>query len=183
MPQTHPIVVLSIWLAVAGWGIVMFGRCRGRKLPGALAIWVTGWFAFVVHVISAFATSYRWSHGVALAETARQTRDLTGFDSGIGLWMNYLFGAIWVVDAVRWAATGEAVATGRWKWPHRSMHLFLAFMVFNGTVVFASGATRVFGILIFVFLGAAWFRARTRPSCVPDPTLSEEKDRLIPPSS
>ncbi len=155
-------VVLPIWLCVAAWAYVMAGRCRGRDLPGAFPVWIIGGVAYVVHVLAAFATHYQWSHDIALAETARQTRELTGFDTGVGLWLNYLFGLAWGVEALRWFATGEAVPRGRWKWPQRVVLVFLAFMVFNGAVVFGQGAVRGFGIVVFLMLGVVWLGGRAR---------------------
>lgn len=156
MREAHPAVVASIWLCIAAWAYVMAGRCRGRELPAALPVWIAGWLAYIVHALTAFATHYHWSHEIALAETARQTRELTGFDSGTGLWWNYLFGLVWAAEAIRWLATGTSSPTGRWKWPHFAMMGFLAFMVFNGTVVFGDGAARWGGIAVFLMLGGVW---------------------------
>lgn len=162
MAQAHSVVALSIWLCVAAWAYVMAGRCRGRELPGALPVWIAGWGAYVVHALAAFATHYHWSHAVALAETARQTRELTGFDSGAGLWWNYLFGLVWAAEGIRWFATGRPQPVGRWKRPHFVVMGFLAFMVFNGTVVFGQGAARGFGVAVFLLLGMVWLAARIR---------------------
>jgi len=149
----------TIWLAVAAWAYVVAGHCRARDLPGALAVWIVGLVAYLGHVLAAFEFHYRWSHQVALAETARQTADLTGFDSGAGLWLNYLVGAIWACDAARWAVTGRPRGAF-----HRTWHTFLAFMIFNGTVVFGQGPVRWFGLAVFTCLAALWLRARLSPS-------------------
>lgn len=152
---------VTIWLAVACWALVMAGRCRGREMPGALPIWFVGLGAYVAHVIAAFEFHYHWSHLFALAETGRQTAALTGVDSGAGLWLNYLLGAIWAYDAARWAVTGHPRGAF-----YRTWHAFLAFMIFNGTVVFGQGPVRWFGLAVFTCLAALWLRAKlsTSPS-------------------
>jgi hypothetical protein len=83
-----------------------------------------GVVAYLAHVWCAFAFSYEWSHAVAYRETARQTGELFGVAWGGGLWLNYLFTAVWVGEVVFWRP--------RIRW---WAHAFLAFMIVNGTVV------------------------------------------------
>ena len=55
-----------------------------------------------MHVAAAFHYYYEWSHAVGLAETARQTEELTGMASGSGLYLNYLFTLVWLADGIYW---------------------------------------------------------------------------------
>lgn len=151
-------VRLTIWLAVAAWAAVLYGRCRGREIPGARAVWIAGLAAYLGHVVAAFSSHYHWSHAIAFAETARQTRDLTGFDSGAGLWLNYLLGLLWLIDAVRWLVTGHPLPANRpWRAVFLGIHGFFAFMILNGTVIFGQGPVRWFGGAVFACLTAAYF--------------------------
>ena len=109
------------------------------------AIWTAGFAAFVVHVLAAFASFYGFSHAVALAETARQSAERFGFDSGSGLWLNYLFTAVWGADVLWWWRRPAAYAA-RPAALSALIHGFLFFILFNGSVVFASGLSRWLGI-------------------------------------
>lgn len=107
----------------------------------------------LVHIAVSFQVHYQWSHDLAVVETARQTRDLTGVDWGGGVWLNYLFALVWITDGVWWVThpTGHA-RRSRWlKW---GTHGFLAFMLFNATVIFGSTMARFLGIIAFGYLGA-----------------------------
>ena len=112
-----------------------------RRGELARRAWTAGAVFFVGHVIAAFEVVHHWSHLAALTETARQTLAMTGFNSGFGLWLNYLFAAIWVADvAIMWLAPRRYASRPRslvWL-----LHGFLLFMVINGTIVFAHGPTR-----------------------------------------
>lgn len=154
-------VRLTIWLAVAAWAAVTYGRCRGREIPGARLIWIVGLVAYTGHVVAAFSTHYQRSHAVALAETARQTRELTGFDSGSGLWLNYLLGLLWLFDAARWLITGRPLPLSRpWRIVFLGIHGFFAFMILNGTVIFGQGPVRWFGCAVFSLLAITRLRAK-----------------------
>jgi len=111
----------------------------------ARAIWSAGFAAFAIHVVASFGAFYGWSHATALVETARQSAERVGFDSGIGLYLNYLFTAAWGADVLWWwwrpvtHAERPVAATGL-------IHAFLFFILFNGSVVFASGLSRWLGL-------------------------------------
>ncbi len=111
----------------------------------ALRAWLLGVAAFAMHTLFAFHFFYQWSHSVALAETARQTSELTGFDSGSGLYLNYAFGLIWLADAIWWLRVRDEYPR-RPRWISRCLHAFFWFMIVNGAIVFGSGPVRVFGI-------------------------------------
>ena len=86
---------------------------------------------YIVHVCCAFEYFYAWSHAVAVRETARQTSDLFGVNSGAGLYLNYLFTVLWAAHAVLWWRRADG------SLPHgtRAIHAFLIFMIVNATVV------------------------------------------------
>ena len=104
-------------------------------------VWTAGLAAYLTHVAAAFAYHHHWSHDAAYRETARQTAELFGVESGFGLWFNYAFTAIWIGD-VAWLWTGR---TRPW-WVSAAIHSFIAFMFFNATAVFASGWVRWLGV-------------------------------------
>lgn len=140
-------------LAVAAW------LMRRPRLAGLA--WSTGLGFFLLHVAAAFATVHHWSHATAFAETARQSKALTGFDSGFGLWLNYLFALVWSADVI-WLWTAPAQYASRSRWMSWAVHGFLLFMVVNGAIVFAHGLTRwVSSVGLLALLLAALYRGRT----------------------
>lgn len=141
----------SVWLAVlcypAGPALHL---CAPRLLR---IVWTVGCLAFLVHVVSSFHVHYGWSHEQALRETARQTAELTGRAVGAGLYANYLFAALWVLDAV-WCWRNPLSHRGRAASIDVGLHGFLLFILFNGTVVFARGPVRWLGLAV-TLVGAA----------------------------
>jgi hypothetical protein len=59
-----------------------------------------------------------------------------------------------------WWLRPDAYA-GRPAWIGRVLHGFMAFIVFNGTIVYETGPIRWAGAVMFALLAALWVRART----------------------
>ena len=78
-----------VWLSggIGGWFAL-------RQEPGAV-------FYAVAAMVAALSI-WVGVRAVAWAETARRTRELTGVDAGAGLWLNYLFGLVWLGDLAGW---------------------------------------------------------------------------------
>ena len=124
---------ITIWTARAAaavytCGLLLLIRKAHRRARSAMTIAL---IAYLVHVFCAFEYFYEWSHAVALRETARQTSDLFGVNSGAGLYLNYLFTVLWAAHCILWWRRADA------SLPRGTLaiHLFLIFMVVNGTVV------------------------------------------------
>ena len=117
-----------------------------------------GCAAFLAHIACAFHFYHSWSHAAAYAHTARQTADLTGWNSGLGLYINYLFAAVWIGDAV-WSWT-TPIYTARAAWITRAIRVFVWFMIFNGAVLFAHGPLHVVGLLLTLILIVSWWPRR-----------------------
>ena len=135
-------VRLALCLYVATVALRLAAPDRRR---GARALWTLGCALFLAHVACAFRFYHGWSHAHAYRETARQTRELFGLDWGGGLYFNYLFALAWAADVAYWWWGGLDRYDRRARWVAAALHLFLAFMAFNGAVVFATGATRWVG--------------------------------------
>ncbi len=124
---------------------------NGQSAGGSIARWCWTWsvIAYLVHLAMAFHYFHDWSH----AHAFEHTRQTSGF--GEGIFLSYLFTLLWISDAMWW-----------WLWPDGyaqrpslvgySLHVFMLFIVFNGMVVFASGAIRWAGLLMYVVLFVAW---------------------------
>lgn len=116
----------------------------------------------LVHVLLSFHFRHHWSHDAAVIETARQTKELTGWDWGGGVWLNYLLVAVWLGDAL-WLNLAKGQYLSRAQWMTYAAQGYLAFMWFNATVVFGSWGARVFGDMIMVALLVVW-RERKKSS-------------------
>lgn len=147
---------VSVWVALlcylAGPLAALLGRADGGatmrdRLHWARVVYSLGFAAFLVHVVAAFHVYYDWSHGAALAETAHQTAELMGADTGAGLWLNYLFLLVWALDVAWWWWVGVEVHASRRSWVTGLVHGFFVFIAFNATVVFESGVVRWAGAL------------------------------------
>ncbi|MEX2579517.1 MAG: hypothetical protein WD342_10710 [Verrucomicrobiales bacterium] len=141
----------TVWLAMLAWTIAILGRLERWS-------WTAGLGFYLWHILGAYHSHYRWSHDVAVAETARQTGELVGWESGIGIWINYAFAAVLAFDLlVQW--------TGRPRKFPRTVEALVLFMIVNGAIVFGSGPVRIFGAALSAAIVAGWFvRARENSS-------------------
>jgi hypothetical protein len=132
-------------VAVLFWGIAaaaIAGRIRRRD---ARLAWTLGCIAYLVHVATAFDQVHRWSHAAAF----EHVQSVSGF--GPGIFVSYFFSLLWLIDVVWWWFDADGYE-GRSKWLDRGLHGFMAFVVFNGTVVYETGFIRWAGLALFAIL-------------------------------
>jgi len=127
---------------------------RGIAPRASRSAWTVGCVAYLVHVAAAFEFYHEWSHEHAYAFTAHQSKLVAGLDWGGGLYVNYVFTLVWIGDAIWWWLNAQRYHD-RARWIDWCAHGFLGFIVFNATVVFATGFGRWFGIAVGVLL-ASW---------------------------
>ena len=164
MPSGEWLTRATIWIALLLYtvgAILLLLRAPSEKVaPRARLAWTAGCASFVAHVLCAFAFFHQWSHTAAYIETARQTETMTGFRSGSGLYLNYLFGAAWIALTMWWWMSPRGFFAQP-RWSHALWNGFAVFMIFNGTVVFGRGAARWFGMALCAALAVAcWIRWR-----------------------
>jgi hypothetical protein len=142
----------SIAVAVVLWAAaeILFSRL----------LWTAGAMLALAHSLAAFATFYDGSHAIARQETARQTAALTGIEFSGGIYVNYLFLAVWAGDAVWWWLAPSAYAS-RPRWLSIAIRGFIFFIIVNGAVVFADGWARVLGAIATTTVVASWFLKRS----------------------
>ena len=144
--QTARVAVLFWGLAV---GVLL---ARGSRMV-ARWCWTLGAAAFVVHVATAFASIHGWSHSAAFDHV----EIVSGF--GPGIFVSYAFTLLWACDAAWWWLD-------RTGYDHRptgvtsSLHAFMAFIVFNGTVVYETSAVRWVGAMMFLSLAVLLVRRK-----------------------
>jgi hypothetical protein len=140
---------LAMWMTAS--------RLRGLQV--ARLTWTAACLCYLAHVYGAFEFVHGWNHTAAYVETARQTNELFGLAWGGGIFFNYAFTILWLADVIWWWSDPE----GYRRRPRSitvAIHGFLAFMFFNGAVVFGSGPVRWFGIAAVPALLWLWWRSR-----------------------
>jgi hypothetical protein len=155
LPHSDPSDVVArqtARVAVLYWGLAV-GALLLRRREFARAAWTWGCVAFLVHVVTALDRVHGWSHSAAV----QHVHDVSGF--GPGLFVSYFFTLLWTVDAAWWQLA-PCSYDRRPAWLDRSIHLFMAFIVFNGTVVYETGLIRWAGIGLFLVLGVLLVRRK-----------------------
>lgn len=139
----------TIRLALIVYFLAVHLYCVGRSPAARSACrwcWTASWLIYVVHVALAFHVYHHWSHDHAFAHTEA----VSGW--GGGLFVSYAFTLVWGLTVLwSWHPTGE-LSHVRFMFK-ALIHAFIFFIVFNGAVIFATGAVR------WVSLGACVFLA------------------------
>ena len=152
---------LTIWTALA---LLVAGEVgsRGAWHGRAAAAWAwplsaIGVLLCATHMVLALAVHYGGSHAAAVEATAEQTRAVFGVGWGGGIYANYVFVAVWVVEVVSWRASPARhfARAVRWTWVVRGFWLVI---LVNATVVFAAPSRRPAGMLLMGVLIWAWSR-------------------------
>jgi hypothetical protein len=161
------VATLAMWLGTSGenpW-----------RSSVARILWTAGCLLFLGHVVCAFTFYHGWSHAHVLTDTARQTKEMMGWEFGEGIYFSYLFTLLWTADVLWWWMS-PATYLARPRAVTWSLHAFMAFIAFNGAVVFVSGPTRWCAIAACVglgVLGAARVVGRRSQARWPHPTTPE----------
>lgn len=150
---------VAVYGAVAGAIVSWAASEVARATMVRRAFWSLAAALMLVHSVAAFGAIYGWSHEVAVVATARQTQDLTGFDSGSGIYVNYVFLLIWIADAVWWWQAPAHYAA-RPGWLSHFVDGFVWFMFLNGAVIFADGWMRAIGGAAVLTVLIAWIGRR-----------------------
>ncbi len=107
---------------------------------------------------------------MAIEATAQQTQELIGIRFGAGLFVNYAFDLVWLVDAmVRMISPG--IYSKIPKAYRYCTNSFLIFMAINGAIVFQSGCIRAIGLACvgMLLLLSLQRRKRLRSQVIPRP--------------
>ena len=148
----HRALAGSAWLAALYWyiGLILLLADLGMESPdpAARGWWTAGCAFAVLHTAIAFHVVDGWSHAAAFEHTER----VSGF--GAGVFVNYLFLAIWWID-VLWLWVAPRLYGRRPQWLTWTLYGFLTFVMLNATVVFASGPLRWVAAAAFAWLAVA----------------------------
>jgi hypothetical protein len=150
-------------LAVAGYLARLAFDAAGRSDPVgqrlARGCWTVGLACLLLHVAAAFQFQHHGSHAAAWEHVRERTRALTGWDSGVGLFVNYGFTLLWVVDCGLW---WRSLAWSRPRLAYWSVQGIFAFLMLNATVVFGPRGWIPVGMLAAI--GLAVLAMRPRPT-------------------
>ena len=148
---------VTIWIALL---LFAAGESRRALTPHGVSPPAWAWWAFtcglvlaLVHTIAAFDVVHHWVHEDAVRSTALQTEAVFGVAAGWGVYVNYVFFAVWLADACWWRAAPRQVRPRAITW---SLRAFYAIVIFNAAIVFAAGARRILGVLIMSWLARVW---------------------------
>jgi len=151
----------TIWLALAAFVAGEAGKQRRTHQRWLWSISFVGALLCVVHIVIALGHHHHWNHDAAVRETARQTAAVYGVAWGGGVYVNYVFVAVWLVDLWRWRvrpteyfARSPMLVVG--------LRAFFFIIIVNAAVVFASPRTRIAGVVLTVILLLIWTARPTR---------------------
>jgi hypothetical protein len=149
--ETAELVRWSAWPALICYSVTTGLRIGPRAndwVSVERRIAIVGVFLLLLHVLIAMGLAHDWSLSAAYSHTARQTQAAVGWNWGGGVYLNFATLVIWgwTVLAprdnrsnVRWRSVKYQEVLAQW---------YLAFMMFNATVVFGSRPAQVAGVLI-----------------------------------
>jgi len=90
---------------------------------------------------------------------ASQTFEMTGLDTGIGLYFNYAFAGLWLVDTALWWLFPSSHKR-RSYWLEGTLQFIFLFMFFNATVVFGRSSVRLLGAVLCALGAIGWIVVR-----------------------
>ena len=163
---------VTIWITILGYaaGLAAFVLSRNRQKGDSLArlVWTIACIGLLVHVACAFHFFYGWSESAAYRETARQTDEVFGLNSGSGLYINHALIISWVLDLTWWWRRGVESYRERPWFLIVAWHGFLIFIIFNATVVFKTGLVRWAGLGISLGLCLMWWLGLKKSASIAD---------------
>jgi len=111
-----------------------------------------GLLFYLIHVACAFHFYHDWSHSDAYLHTANVTLKTVGWESGVGLYFNYLYSLMWFGDVAVWWLRPDWRSRGV-RWSLQAIHFF---MIINATVVFGPDFWKPVAAMIFAGLFCIW---------------------------
>jgi hypothetical protein len=149
----------TIWVALALFVAAEAGKQRFSQrmaVPDWVwPVWLGGAGLCTLHIVLAFAGRHGWSHETAVRETARQTAAVYGVSWGGGVYVNYVFVAIWLIEAWWWRAYPSHYF-GRPRAITWAVRGFYFVIILNAAVVFAGVPGRAIGVVLVGVLLWAW---------------------------
>jgi len=162
-PDLGPVVIAwTARLAVAAYLARVAMDVAGRTDPAGQRLarwcWTTGLVMLLLHIAAAFQFQHHWSQTAAWEHVRAQTKALTGWDSGVGLFINYGFTLLWMVDCILW---WRSLAWSQQKLSYWYVQAVFAFLIFNATAVFGPRGWIAVGLMAGLGLSLLAMRRQT----------------------
>jgi hypothetical protein len=147
-------IFATAYIALVSWVLANWGRCL-TEWRWSRCAWSLGCLANLSHVLLAFHLLHNWDHSAVYAAIARQTYEQVGWEWGGGVYINYAFCGLWLLDAACWWIAPVRYQR-RSRWLDGVVQFTILFMFFNGTVVFGKSPFRVLGGILCLAGAAGW---------------------------
>jgi hypothetical protein len=148
----------TVWSALFSFGLgetarrpYVATRVAARR---AFAAHTAGLALMAAHIALAMGVVHRWSHAAAVAATAEQSDAVYGVAVGGGVFVNYLFVAVWAADAWWWRVNPDRPRLDPMSL--RLLRVFYLVVLVNAAIVFAVGWRQAIGALFVGWLLWAW---------------------------
>lgn len=158
---TIRMAVLLLFAVLIGKVVAIGSGAKSKQQPDSFKmtplinclswVWFVGAIFALIHMILAFQFYHHWSHTAAVVETATQTEELIGWAFGGGIYFNYLFVMLWLIDGIWWLVN-PATYLRRPRYWSFVVDGFLLFIAVNGTIIFESGFSRWLGVTLLATL-------------------------------
>ena len=155
-------MIVTIWIALILFVAGEYELRTPRSLqPVARSLFLLGALICAVHIVLAMRDVHGWSHAAALEATAEQTAQVYGLRWDGGIYVNYLFVAVWLADAIARVISPMSVArrSAALVWALRAFYFVI---IVNAAVIFARPEMRWMGVVMCVLIGLAWVGGRRR---------------------
>src|SRR5438045_1943928 len=116
---------LAVLLYALGLGLRLEMISRPNFLPLARLVWTAGCLTVMAHLACGFQF-HHWNLDEVLLDTAKRTEQVVGVAWGEGLYFNFLFVLVWLLDS-GWWWTAPRSYLNRPCWLEVSIQAFLAF--------------------------------------------------------
>lgn len=124
-------------------------------------LWTAGCLICLIHFAVSFHLVHAWSDADAYEHVRRRTFESTGISSGFGLYINYAFGLIWLIDAALW---WRRLDWSEQRIPYWIVQSLFAFLISQATVAFGPRFWIPVAILFVAILtGLRWYARETMP--------------------
>src|SRR5262245_4069304 len=144
----------TAWLAIVAWAAAQWLRALRRSAAAHVA-WTCGAVSLVAHVVLAFHLVHGWDHAAAERAVARETFERTGISWGGGIYFNYAFVAVWLIDAAWWWLAPRRYEA-RSRLLDGCVQFFFCFMFVNATVIFGAAYAATAGAVLCPLGAIGW---------------------------
>jgi hypothetical protein len=156
----------TIWLALALFVAGQAGLrtiARGDHGGGcSWWLWTGGGLLCVLHMIAALGVRHGWNHDAAVRATATQAESVYGVAWGGGVYVNYVFAAMWLGEAIWWRTNVRSFVR-RSRAVTLLVRAFYLLILTNAAIVFAPPVRRLWGVAMIAALMWVW-RPVVRPT-------------------